>query len=129
MNKRIKIIIWVVVVCIMIFLCFHYVFINGYGVTIQNHTNKTLENMEIKFQSGSTIQTIAKIEPKKSWKYTVNTEVIEGENAILLVYKDKKGNPHKETLVGYVEKGYSGRTKLIVRDVDANGIWKVEVKY
>lgn len=101
---------------------------NGYKITITNDTDKPIENLEIKYASGKSIKTIEKIERDKSWKYTVNTDEINGEDSIILIYKDKSNTEHKDTLVGYLEKGYDGEISVYVSKIDGSGILDIYIK-
>lgn len=101
---------------------------NGYKITITNDTGKPIENLEIKYASGKSIKTIEKIERDKNWKYTVNTDEIEGEDSIILIYKDNNNVEHKETLVGYLEKGYDGEISVYASKIDGNGILDIYIK-
>lgn len=40
---------------------------------------------------------------------------------IILIYSDNEGNSYEETIVGYLEKGYSGQTKVTINKIDETG--------
>ncbi|WP_160687971.1 hypothetical protein [Clostridium sp. C2-6-12] len=129
MSKKNKIIISVLVVFLLLVICvFNFSFSSGYKISIDNNTDKTIEHLELKYYDGRIIKTISQIEPKKSWKYNIDTNIIQGENAIILLYKDNKGNSYKESVVGYLEKGYSGNANIIINKIDDNGKLEIEVK-
>ena len=129
MNKKNKIIISVLVVLLIVAISvFKFSFSSGYKISIDNNTNKTIENLELKYYVGNTIKTISKIEPKKSWKDNIDTNNIQGENSIILTYKDNKGNSYEESVVGYLEKGYSGKSNVVINKIDDNGKLEIEVK-
>lgn len=126
MSKRNKIIIVVVILFLLgvIGIC-KFSFSSGYKIYI---TNKTVEKLELKYKVGNIIQTISQIESKKSWKDTIDTNSIQGENAIILTYKDNKGNSYEEYIVGYLEKGYRGKANVVINNIDENGKLEMTIK-
>ncbi|WP_244834942.1 hypothetical protein [Clostridium sp. BJN0001] len=76
----------------------------------------------------NTIKTISKIEPKKSLKYTIDTNSIKGETSLILTYKDNSNNSYEESVAGYLEKGYSGQSKILINKIDTNGKLDIEIK-
>lgn len=129
MGKKSKIIIGILILSLLVVVIMAKMNFNrGYKISITNDSNKTVEKLELKYKSGNKIQTISKIEPEKSWKYTVDTSILQGENAIILSYKDNMGNSYKEYVVGYLEKGYSGKTNVIINNIDENGKLEIELK-
>ncbi|WP_270206226.1 hypothetical protein, partial [Clostridium butyricum] len=103
-------------------------FSSGYKISIKNNTNKTIENLELKYYDGNTLTTISQIEPKESLEYNIDTNNIRGENAVILTYKDNKGNSYEEYVVGYLEKGYIGKSNVVINKIDDNGTLDMEVK-
>jgi len=103
-------------------------FNNGYKITITNNTDKVVTDLELKYKVGVSIQTIRKIEAKKSWKYNIDTSSLEAENAIILKYKNNKDNVYEESIVGYLEKGYNGQASVAINKIDENGKLEIEVK-
>lgn len=129
MSKRNKVIFGISVIFFILVLCFVNISLSlGYKITISNNTNKTIENLELRYSVGDTIETISQIEPKKSWKDTINTNTIKGENSIILTYEDTKGNSHEETIVGYLEKGNNGHVKVTITEIDDAGKLELEIK-
>lgn len=129
MGKKSKIITCILILFLLLAVIMVKMNFNrGYKISITNDSNKTVEKLELKYKSGNKIQTISKIEPEKSWKYTVDTSILQGENAIILSYKDNMGNSYKEYVVGYLEKGYSGKTNVIINNIDENGKLEIELK-
>ena len=122
MNKKNKIILGLLTLFLLgCFVVFKFSFSSGYKISITNNTDKTIENLEVRYKSGDIIQSISKIESKKSWKYTIDTNSFEGGNAIVLTYKDNKGNSYEEYIIGYLEKGYSGKVNVVINNIDENG--------
>ena len=129
MSKKNKIIIGVLIMFLFgIVGVVKFSFSSGYKISITNNTDKTVTNLELKYKVGNTIQKISQIESKKSWKYKIDTNSIQGENAIILIYKDKDGNSYEEYVVGYLEKGYSGQTDVVINKIDENGKLEIEAK-
>ena len=129
MSKRNKIIISVVILFLLgvIGIC-KFSFSSGYKIYITNNTNNTVEKLELKYKVGNIIQTISKIESKKSWKDTIDTNAIQGGNSIILTYKDNKGNSYEEYIVGYLEKGYNGKANVVINNIDENGKLEITIK-
>lgn len=122
MSKKNKLIVGIVILFILIVVgVFKFTVSSGYKISITNNTNKTVEKLELKYRDGNIIQSISQIEGKNSWKYTVDTNSIEGENSIILEYKDNKGNSYEEYVVGYLEKGYSGKVNVVINNIGQDG--------
>ncbi|WP_194192452.1 hypothetical protein [Clostridium chrysemydis] len=129
MSKKNKIIIGVLILFLLgVVGILKFSFSNGYKISITNNTNKTIKKLELKYKVDSMIQNISQIESKTSWKYTIDTNSIQGENAIILTYKDNKGNSYEEYVVGYLEKGYSGKANVVINNVDENGKLEITIK-
>ena len=130
MSKRNKIIIGVLILFLLGIVGFFKVNIsNKYKISITNNTNKIVRDLEIRYKTGGVIiQNIPQIQPKYSWECIINTNNIQGENAIILKYKDNNGNSHEEYLVGYLEKGYCGNSNAIINNLDKNGKLEIEIK-
>ena len=127
MGKKHMVIIGVLLVSLLAFINI-LKFNNGYKITITNNTDKVVTDLELKYKVWVSIQTIPKIEAKKSWKCNIDTSSIEAENAIILKYKDNKDNLYEESVVGYIEKGYNGQANVEIDKFDENGKLEIEVK-
>lgn len=129
MNRKIKFILFALVIFLLVVIgILKFNFSSGYKISITNNTNTTIENLELRYKVGDIIQNISQIESKKSWKGTIDTNSIQGENAIILTYKNNKGTSYEEYVVGYLEKGYSGKADVVINKIDENGKLKMEVK-
>lgn len=130
MSKRNKIIIGLLILFLLGIAVFLKVnFSDGYKISIANNTNKIVRDLEIRYKTGGVIiQRISQIEAKHSWKYTIDTNNIQSENAIILKYKDNKGNSYEEYIVGYLEKGYSGNVNVTINNIDKNGKLDMKIK-
>lgn len=96
-------------------------FNNNYKISIKNNTNKFIEDLELQYNTGELIETIEKIDAKTLWKDKINTNTLNKESSIVLTYKDNNDNLHKEIIVGFLEKGSSGRANIIIDSIDGNG--------
>ncbi|AQR94341.1 hypothetical protein [Clostridium saccharoperbutylacetonicum] len=129
MNRKIKFILFALVIFLLVVIgILKFNFSSGYKISIANNTNKTIENLELRYKVGDIIQNISQIESKKSWKGAIDTNSIQGENAIILTYKNNKGTSYEEYVVGYLEKGYSGKADVVINKIDENGKLEMEVK-
>lgn len=132
MSKKNKIIVGVlcvILVILVVVMCgMKLSESKGYKITINNNTNKTIESLELRYKSGDTILNIFQIQPQESWKHNIITDSIQGENSIILRYKDKKGDYYEECIVGYLEKGYTGQADVLINKIDDNGKLMIKVK-
>ena len=83
----------------------------------------------MKYKNGNRIQIISQIESEKTWKYKIDSGSIEGEDAIILIYKDKQGNSYEEYVVGYLEKGYNGKVDVNINKIDENRKLDIEIRH
>lgn len=133
MSKRNKIIIGVLILFLLgIVGVFKVNFSSGYKISNTNNTNNTnkiVGGLEIRYKTGGVIiQSISQIQPKNSWKYTIDTNNIQSENSIILKYKDNKCNSYEEYIVGYLEKGYRGNVNVAINNIDKNGKLDMKIK-
>ncbi|WP_459480959.1 hypothetical protein [Clostridium saccharoperbutylacetonicum] len=129
MTRKIKFILFALVIFLLVVIgILKFNFSSRYKISITNNTNKTIENLELRYKVGDIIQNISQIESKKSWKGTIDTNSIQGENAIILTYQNNKGTSYEEYVVGYLEKGYSGKADVVINKIDENGKLEMEVK-
>ncbi|MBK1811465.1 hypothetical protein JHL18_12625 [Clostridium sp. YIM B02505] len=125
MNNKKKILIGVVVVLFLVAIDVMK-FSSRYKIDINNKSDKTANNLELRYKVNGSIQSISELEPKKLWEYKVNTSELKSEDQILLTYKDSKGNYYEHYLVGYLEKGYRGKVNVVINKIDDYG--KLEMK-
>lgn len=138
MNKdRIKIVVILCATLVFISLGINEVFksYQGLKITIVNNTDKfiknvedkSITNLEFKYVSGNDIKTIRKIEVENKLEFSVNTNEVKGEDAIILVYKDRKNNIYEKTIVGYLEKGYNGEVEVYITKINDNDDLNISV--
>ena len=129
MSKKNKFIIVIFISLLLVILgIIKFTFNSGYKIHIVNNTNQSIKSIEIKFKVGSILETISQIDPSSSWKTTIDTNSIQGENSIVLIYKDNQGNSYEKTIVGYLEKGYIGKVKVFIDKIDENGRLEINTK-
>lgn len=129
MSKRNKIIIGAVLLLLVgIVGVFKVNLHNGYKISITNQTNSIVRDLEIRYKTGErVIESISQLQPNDSWECTIDTNHMQGENAIILLYNDKNGNSYEESIMGYLEKGYGGKSKVSIINVDENGKLEIEI--
>lgn len=88
-------------------------FNSSYKVVIKNESNTDVYDIEISFKDGNgnytIIENIDGIKSDDSFTARFYTDEVSGENSVVLRYEDSKGEYKEEILVGYLEKGYSGK--------------------
>lgn len=104
----------------------------GLDIEVKNQTNKEISGIYLTYDN---IKSDIKIPSIPSGeKYTLNVNPKEDSNeefdeaTLKLEYKDNKGNLHTEYVIGYFEKGYSGRAVINIKSADENGKLEVEIK-
>lgn len=123
-----------IIVLIIGALCFVTIRIaqEGFDIRVENETNKEVSGLYLTYdniKSDINIPSIASGE-----KYTLNVNQNEDSNndfseaALKLEYEDDKGNLHTEYLIGYFEKGYTGKAVVNIKSIDENGKLEVEIK-
>lgn len=132
MNKKYKITLAILLICVSIFSLFKFTKLfdinPGLNITITNNTDVPVSNLALSYKVGGTIQMISTINPKESFKCKVDTNSFKGENSITLRYKDKSNKQCEETIIGYLESGYTGNANVIINNVDESGVLLLEVK-
>jgi hypothetical protein len=105
---------------------------DGFDITVENKTNKEVSGLYLTYEN---IKSNIKI-PFLALgdKYTINVNPNEESNddfseaALKLEYKDNKGDLHTEYVIGYFEKGYSGKAVINIKSVDESGKLEAEIK-
>lgn len=92
---------------------------NFYNITITNNSNLSISNLTLKFKPGKNINENFNINPGETIKYSINTSEINGETSLVLLFKDESNNIHEEYINGYLEKNYTGKSKVLI-DIDNN---------
>ena len=116
-----------VITIIILFLIWIFNFNIGYSIAITNNTNKIIKELNLKYKSGEEIVNIPVIKGKEVWKGKIKTDKVNGENQIILQYKDNKGTLYEYIIVPYLERGYSGKIKVFIKDVDKEGGLKLNI--
>ncbi|MGL4847841.1 MAG: hypothetical protein ACRC28_02785 [Clostridium sp.] len=118
MKKKNKIIVGCSIGLLILLTVVTRVFLKSeYRITIQNNANEVVKDLELVYAKGDKIDNIS-VNSYESIDYYHNTEDVEGENVVLLRYKDNNGQVHETIVIGYLEKGYSGHVRVAIHNVD-----------
>ena len=131
MNKNSKYKILLILALIVIVLLAYFL-INSKSeklitVTVKNESTEKVNDLNLFLSNEETFYEVSlEANEKKTIKISYNDTFHEG--SLMMKYTDFDGNEHKETIIGYVEKGQSIKTKVIIKAVDAQGVIEFEVK-
>lgn len=131
MNKSSKYKILLILALIVIVLLAYYL-INSKSeklitVTVKNESTEKVNDLNLFLSNEETFYEVSlEANEKKTVKISYNDTFHEG--SLMMKYNDFDGNEHEETIIGYVEKGQSIKTTLIIKAVDAQGVIEFEVK-
>ena len=96
-------------------------------VTVKNESTEKVNDLNLFLSNEETFYEVSlEANEKKTVKISYNDTFHEG--SLMMKYNDFDGNEHEETIIGYVEKGQSIKTTLIIKAVDAQGVIEFEVK-
>lgn len=105
-----------------------FIFTSGFDISIVNQTSSKISGLKITYLSAAKDIIVPDINANSQVKLNVNPSENFGENSMKIYYFDKAGNRHEETIVGYFEKGYSGKSNAEIKSIDDAGILIVKVK-
>ena len=131
MNKSSKYKILLILALIVIVLLAYFL-INSKSeklitVTVKNENTEKVNDLNLFLSNEETFYEVSlEANEKKTIKISYNDTFHEG--SLMMKYNDFDGNEHEETIIGYVEKGQSIKTTLIIKAVDAQGVIEFEVK-
>ena len=131
MNKSSKYKILLILALIVIVLLAYFL-INSKSeklitVTVKNESTEKVNDLNLFLSNEETFYEVSlEANEKKTIKISYNDTFHEG--SLMMKYTDLDGNEHEETIIGYVEKGQSIKTKVIIKAVDAQGVIEFEVK-
>lgn len=131
MNKSSKYKILLILALIVIVLLAYFL-INSKSkklitVTVKNESTEKVNDLNLFLSNEETFYEVSlEANEKKTVKISYNDTFHEG--SLMMKYNDFDGNEHEETIIGYVEKGQSIKTTLIIKAVDAQGVIEFEVK-
>lgn len=125
-NKILLILAWIVLVLLAYFLknSKHEKLIT---LTIKNESTEKVNDLNLFLSNEESFYKLSlEANEKKTVKISYNDTFHEG--SLMMKYTDLDGNEHEETIIGYVEKGQSIKTEIIIKAVDAQGVIEFEVK-
>lgn len=131
MNKSSKYKILLILALIVIVLLAYYLMNSKHEelitLTVKNESTEKVNDLNLFLSNEETFYEVSlEANEKKTVKISYNDTFHEG--SLMMKYNDFDGNEHEETIIGYVEKGQSIKTTLIIKAVDAQGVIEFEVK-
>lgn len=131
MNKSSKNKIFIILALIVLVLLVYYLMNSKHEniitLTIKNESTEKVNDLNLFLSNEETFYKVSlEANEKKTIKISYNDTFHEG--SLMIKYNDFDGNEHEETIIGYVEKGQSIKTTLIIKAVDAQGVIEFEVK-
>ena len=131
MNKNSKYKILLILALIVLVLLAYYLMNSKHEelitLTIKNESTEKVNDLNLFLSNEETFYEVSlEANEKKTIKISYNDTFHEG--SLMMKYNDFDGNEHEETIIGYVEKGQSIKTTLIIKAVDAQGVIEFEVK-
>jgi hypothetical protein len=101
---------------------------HGFDITIKNESSEEISGLKLTYNNITSDITIPVIGPGKEVSLNVNPEEEFGENSMNLLYPDKEGNIHEETVFGYFEQGYYGEAIITIMKVDESGVIHMDIE-
>lgn len=131
MNKNSKYKILLILALIVLVLLAYYLMNSKHEelitLTIKNESTEKVNDLNLYLSNEESFYKVSlEANEKKTIKISYNDTFHEG--SLMMKYNDFDGNEHEETIIGYVEKGQSIKTTLIIKAVDAQGVIEFEVK-
>ncbi len=131
MNKSSKNKIFIILALIVLVLLAYYLMNSKHEelitVTVKNESAEKVNDLNLFLSNEESFYKLSlEANEKKTVKISYNDTFHEG--SLIMKYTDLDGNEHKETIIGYVEKGQSIKTEVIIKAVDAQGVIEFEVK-
>lgn len=131
MNKSSKNKIFIILALIVLVLLAYYLMNSKHEelitLTIKNESSEKVNDLNLFLSNEETFYKVSlEANEKKTTKISYNDTFHEG--SLMMKYNDFDGNEHEETIIGYVEKGQSIKTTLIIKAVDTQGVIEFEVK-
>ena len=131
MNKSSKNKILLIIALIVLVLLAYYLMNSKHEelitLTIKNESTEKVNDLNLYLSNEESFYKVSlEANEKKTIKISYNDTFHEG--SLMMKYNDFDGNEHEETIIGYVEKGQSIKTTLIIKAVDAQGVIEFEVK-
>lgn len=100
----------------------------GFDFTFKNETESETPELFLSYKGSDGDIRIQPISPGGNSNLYVNPLNLAGESEMTLYYKDQEGQVHKETAIGYFEKGYFGTITVTAKSIDSTGKIDFEFK-
>lgn len=121
----------IIPVTLVIFII-NFLFQVRVDIKVKNQTNKEISGLYITYDEIKSDVKIPTLKPGERYKFNIshggNSNEDFDEAAMVLEYKDKKGNIHTEYIAGYIERGYSGFANIKITGFKENGKLKMDIK-
>lgn len=105
-----------------------FIFTSGFDISIYNQTNTKISGLKITYKNVTKDVEIPDVEANSKVKLNVNPSENFGENSMMLYYLDKGNKRHEETIIGYFERGYSGKVNIEINSINESGRLEIKVK-
>lgn len=131
MNKNSKYKILLILALVVLVLLAYYLMNSKHEelitLAIKNESTEKVNDLNLYLSNEESFYKVSlEANEKKTVKISYSDTFSEG--SLMMKYTDFDGNEHKETIIGYVEKGQSIKTEVIIKAVDAQGVIEFEVK-
>ena len=90
----------------------------GIAIIIHNASGKSLRQMKVRVEPTGRVISVGDLANEKGTRVFVRPQT---ESHISLEYLDASGQPHADSVVGYVEAGYCGKAEVTVLPDDRVG--------
>ena len=118
MKKKKFSILSVIILLLFILLYMFFIYSNGFDITIKNKTNVQIDGLRLTYNGIKKDIEIPSIKSNAVYSININPQEEFGENSMKIYYMDKLGNRNEETIIGYFEKGYSGKVFIDIVSID-----------
>jgi hypothetical protein len=127
---RTKIITTFIIIAILAsFVLGKFMFFNkGFDITINNNTDITLSGLKVTYEKIAKDIDIPSLSAHKNLKINVLPSENFSENAMRIYYFDNQGSRQEEYIIGYFEKGDSGKIIVNINSVDKDGKLLFKIK-
>ena len=131
MGKRKVFVILIVLLFVIFGFISFIVFSNkqiGFDIEIKNNTSESISGLGITYTGiGKDIE-LPEVKAGERYKLNIDPSEDFSENSMIIYYKDKRGYTHKNTLIGYFEKGNKGKATVNMISQDKNGLIMMQIE-
>ncbi|WP_079709599.1 hypothetical protein [Paraliobacillus ryukyuensis] len=128
---RKKKLIAIIIVCIIIAIPIYRLSQNGLRIIIKNQTNQEITGLYVTYDNIKSDIMLPSIGAKKEVKCHIDPSKHSFESfdeaEISLQYINNQGKVQTENVIGYFEKGYTGKANIKIKSVDKDGHLEMEI--